>query len=160
MEMWAVVGKGVRVVAADVVVVGGGIAGASLAWALARNGLGVTVLEASSEYPDRVRGECMVPWGFREARDLGVADVLLAAGAHVSPVWRQYTEGIDEVGEMPMAALVPDIPGQPQPRSPASLPSAHRRRHRRGRGRRARRPRRQHLTRTGTAGLLQLRRAR
>lgn len=40
---------------ADVVVVGGGIGGASLAYALAREGLGVTVLEATTEYEDRVR---------------------------------------------------------------------------------------------------------
>ena len=46
---------------ADVVVVGGGIGGASLAYALAREGLGVTVLEATTEYEDRVRGESMHP---------------------------------------------------------------------------------------------------
>src|SRR5439155_23591077 len=43
----------------DVVVVGGGIGGAALATALARAGLGVTVLEATEEYSDRVRGESM-----------------------------------------------------------------------------------------------------
>ena len=48
---------------ADVVVVGGGIGGASLASTLAREGLGVTVLEATVEYPDRVRGESMHAWG-------------------------------------------------------------------------------------------------
>ena len=52
----------------DVVVVGGGIAGSSLAYALAREGLAVAVLEASVEYEDRVRGETMVPWGVDEAR--------------------------------------------------------------------------------------------
>lgn len=57
---------------ADVVVVGGSIGGASLAYALARAGLGVTVLEATTEYEDRVRGETMTPWGVKEARDLGV----------------------------------------------------------------------------------------
>src|SRR5918995_107541 len=58
-----------------VVVVGGGIAGASLA------------------FEDRVRGESVQPWGVAEARELGVEDVLLAAGAHISPVWKQYVEG-------------------------------------------------------------------
>ena len=75
--------------ASDVVIVGGGIAGASLGCALAREGLGVTVLEASTEYEDRVRGESMHAWGVNEARELGVEPVLLEAGAHVAPVWKQ-----------------------------------------------------------------------
>jgi 2-polyprenyl-6-methoxyphenol hydroxylase-like FAD-dependent oxidoreductase len=49
--------------ASDVVVVGGGIGGASLAFALARAGVGVRVLEASTEFADRVRGESMQAWG-------------------------------------------------------------------------------------------------
>ncbi len=95
----------------DVVVVGGGIGGAALAFALAREGLGVTVLESTREYEDRVRGESMHLWGLKEARELGVEDVMLAAGAHVSPVWKQYAEGVGEVGEIPMAMLVDGIPG-------------------------------------------------
>ena len=48
---------------ADVVIVGGGIGGASLALALAAGGLGVTVLESTVEYPDRVRSECLMVGG-------------------------------------------------------------------------------------------------
>ena len=77
----------------DVAIVGGGIAGASLASALARGGLGVTVLEATTEFPDRVRGESMQAWGVAEARELGAEEVLLAAGAHVAKQWNQYAEG-------------------------------------------------------------------
>src|SRR5215831_3645162 len=69
----------------DIAIVGGGIAGASLAYALAREGLGVTVLEGTTEYVDRVRGESMQCWGVVEARELGVEKVLLDAGAHMSP---------------------------------------------------------------------------
>ncbi len=50
----------------DVVIVGGGIAGSALAYALASAGRTVTVLEASVEYEDRVRGESMMPWGVQE----------------------------------------------------------------------------------------------
>jgi 2-polyprenyl-6-methoxyphenol hydroxylase-like FAD-dependent oxidoreductase len=50
----------------DVVIVGGGIAGSSLAVLLARGGLEVTVLERSLQFPDRVRGETMPPWGYLE----------------------------------------------------------------------------------------------
>src|SRR5918995_3186166 len=86
----------------DVVVVGGGIGGASLACALAREGLGVTVLEATTEYEDRVRGESMQPWGVKEARELGVEEALLAAGAHIAPSWKQYHESGSEPTEIPV----------------------------------------------------------
>jgi 2-polyprenyl-6-methoxyphenol hydroxylase-like FAD-dependent oxidoreductase len=104
--------------ASDVVVVGGGIGGASLAFALARAGVGVTVLEASTEFADRVRGESMQAWGVKEARDLGVEQVLLDAGAHITPVWKQYMEGAGDVGDIPMAMMIPGIPGSLNLRHP------------------------------------------
>jgi len=47
----------------DVVIVGGGIAGSSLAAALAKAGLGVVVVERERRFRDRVRGESVHPWG-------------------------------------------------------------------------------------------------
>jgi 2-polyprenyl-6-methoxyphenol hydroxylase-like FAD-dependent oxidoreductase len=104
--------------AVDVVVVGGGIAGASLSRALALGGMGVTVLEATEQFPDRVRGESMQPWGVHEARELGVEDVLMAAGAHVTPTWRQYFPNGDEPRDIPMNMMVPDIGGSLNLRHP------------------------------------------
>jgi menaquinone-9 beta-reductase len=95
----------------DVVIVGGGIAGSSLAYALASAGRTVTILESSVEYEDRVRGETMVPWGVKEARSLGVEQILLDAGAHVAPLWMQYHAGIDEPAVIPMSMMVEGIPG-------------------------------------------------
>jgi 2-polyprenyl-6-methoxyphenol hydroxylase-like FAD-dependent oxidoreductase len=95
---------------ADVVIVGGGIAGASLAYALAGAGLGVTVLEASTEYEDRVRGESMHTWGVKEARELGVEQTLLDAGAHVAPLWKQYVAGADPT-DFPMSIMVEGVDG-------------------------------------------------
>ena len=77
----------------EVVIVGGGIAGSSLAYALASEGRSVTVLESSVEYQDRVRGETMLPWGVKEARSLGAEQILLDAGAHITPAWMQYIAG-------------------------------------------------------------------
>jgi 2-polyprenyl-6-methoxyphenol hydroxylase-like FAD-dependent oxidoreductase len=104
----------------DVVVVGGGIGGASLGCALAREGLGVTVLEATTEFEDRVRGESMQAWGVKEARDLGVEDVMLAAGAHLAPLWKQYSETGNEPAEIPAAMMVPDISGTLNLRHPVA----------------------------------------
>jgi 2-polyprenyl-6-methoxyphenol hydroxylase-like FAD-dependent oxidoreductase len=105
---------------ADVVVVGGGIGGASLAYALAAAGVGVTVLEVSERYEDRVRGESMQAWGVREARELGVEQAMLDAGAHIAPVWKQYIEGFDEPGEIPMGMLIEGIGGTLNLRHPVA----------------------------------------
>jgi len=94
----------------DVVVVGGGIAGAALAYALASGGVGVTILESSVEYHDRVRGETMVPWGVKEARELGVERILLDAGAHLAPIWTRYA-GNSEPFDIPMSLMVPGVDG-------------------------------------------------
>ena len=64
----------------DIVVVGGGIAGATMALVLARAGLTVTVLEQQLSYRDRVRGEFMQPWGVAEAQNLGIGEILAEAG--------------------------------------------------------------------------------
>jgi menaquinone-9 beta-reductase len=82
----------------DVVIVGAGIAGASLATVLARSGLEVLVLERQREYRDRVRGEYMAPWGVLEARELGLEDVLRSTG----PVTGRYSVPYDEL--LPPAA--------------------------------------------------------
>jgi len=102
----------------DVLVVGGGIAGASLAYALAREGLGVAVLEASTVYEDRVRGESMHVWGVKEARELGVEQVLLNAGAHTAPLWKQWVEGDAEPTDLPMSIMVPGVDGSLNLRHP------------------------------------------
>ncbi len=84
----------------------------------ARAGLGVTVLEASTEFADRVRGESMQAWGLKEAREVGVEQVLLDAGAHITPVWKQYREGVGDVADIPMSIMISDIPGSLNLRHP------------------------------------------
>jgi 2-polyprenyl-6-methoxyphenol hydroxylase-like FAD-dependent oxidoreductase len=58
----------------DVVTVRCGLGGAAFAKVLAEAGLRVLVLERTSEFKDRVRGEVLVPWGRFEAQKLGLED--------------------------------------------------------------------------------------
>jgi 2-polyprenyl-6-methoxyphenol hydroxylase-like FAD-dependent oxidoreductase len=77
----------------DVVTVGGGLGGSTLASAVASTGRRVLVLEREKEFKDRVRGENMLPWGVAAARRLGVLDDLLAAGGHQVPFFNVYFKG-------------------------------------------------------------------
>jgi 2-polyprenyl-6-methoxyphenol hydroxylase-like FAD-dependent oxidoreductase len=78
---------------ADVVVIGGGIGGSTLAAALTRKGCHVLGLERETKFRDRVRGENMLPWGVAAARRLGVLDDLLAGGGHPAPYFNMYAMG-------------------------------------------------------------------
>ena len=66
----------------DLVIAGGGLGGATLAKNMAEHGAKVLVIEREREFKDRVRGECMFPWGYTEARSLGIAESLAEAGRH------------------------------------------------------------------------------
>jgi 2-polyprenyl-6-methoxyphenol hydroxylase-like FAD-dependent oxidoreductase len=66
----------------DVITVGGGIGGSSLAKMLAEKGLRVLVLERERVFQDRVRGEYMHPWGVTEMKTLGLYELLKQACAH------------------------------------------------------------------------------
>jgi len=67
----------------DVVVVGGGIGGASVATVLQRAGYACLVLEATSVFPDRTKGEWIAPWGVAEADRLGIRTDLATARGHI-----------------------------------------------------------------------------
>jgi len=76
----------------DVAIVGGGIAGSVLAIALRGAGATVAVVERTTEFKDRVRGEWLAPWGVAEARRLGVLPILMEAGGHEVP-WNVSRSG-------------------------------------------------------------------
>lgn len=99
----------------DVVVVGGGIAGSAMGTVLARAGLSVLVLERTTEYRDRVRGEWLAPWGVLEAQRSALYDVLVAAGGHHVPRFVPWDETMDpaeaEAEAVDLGGLLPGVPG-------------------------------------------------
>src|SRR5580765_1750858 len=66
----------------DLIAVGGGLAGSSIARAMAERGARVLVLEREPHFKDRVRGEMLSPWGVAEAQQLGIFDLLKQNCAH------------------------------------------------------------------------------
>jgi 2-polyprenyl-6-methoxyphenol hydroxylase-like FAD-dependent oxidoreductase len=80
----------------DVLIIGGGVAGSSLAAVLARAGLGVAVVEREAVFRDKVKGEGLHPWGYREAKALALETTLFAAGAKELPIWQLYTGRIPD----------------------------------------------------------------
>jgi 2-polyprenyl-6-methoxyphenol hydroxylase-like FAD-dependent oxidoreductase len=81
----------------DVISVGGGLAGMSLAKVLTDGGLRVLVLERETTFKDRVRGEQMHPWGVAEARKLGLYELLLETCANEVRYWSTQLVGFSDV---------------------------------------------------------------
>jgi 2-polyprenyl-6-methoxyphenol hydroxylase-like FAD-dependent oxidoreductase len=50
-------------------------------------------------------------WGINEARQLGVESIMLDAGAHIAPLWKQYAEGVGAAGEIPMGMFMDGFDG-------------------------------------------------
>jgi len=109
----------------DVVVVGAGIAGASIAAVLARGGIEVLLLERQREYRDRVRGEYMAPWGVVEARALGLERVIRSTQAVDGRYRVAFDELIDpSVPKARSATTRPSCPTSPDrcaPRIPGAV---------------------------------------
>ena len=90
----------------DVITIGGGLAGATLAKNLAEHGYRVLVLERETSFRDRVRGEQMHPWGVAEARALGIYDHLATTCGHQTRWWLTY-QGTTLVERRDLAATSP-----------------------------------------------------
>ena len=90
----------------DIITVGGGLGGSSLARAMAERGYKVLVVERETKFKDRVRGEFMSPWGVAEAKALGSYDTLMATGGHHPTVFDARI-GPASVGERDLAETTP-----------------------------------------------------
>jgi len=74
----------------DAVIVGGGLAGSGLAITLRRLGMEIALVERTTAFHDRIRGETIHPWGAREIRELGLEEIVIEA-ASALPQWHWLT---------------------------------------------------------------------
>jgi len=107
----------------DLIVVGGGIAGSSLARSMAKAGARVLLLESETEFRDRVRGEILSPWGVAEVHALGLSEAFRAGGA-CEVRWLDQFMGPQQIDHRDMPATT--LTGTPiysfyHPRMQASL---------------------------------------
>ncbi|WP_292495054.1 NAD(P)/FAD-dependent oxidoreductase [Mesorhizobium sp.] len=77
----------------DLIIVGGGLAGSSLAIAVAGRGFRILIVEHQEEFRDRIRGEVLMPWGSLEAKRLGIYDLLLESCAIEAAYFSSFTNG-------------------------------------------------------------------
>jgi len=74
----------------DLIIAGGGIAGATLGKVLAEGGARVLIIERESKFRERIRGELLHPWGVVEAQKLGIYDLLRKKCANEIVYWSSY----------------------------------------------------------------------
>jgi 2-polyprenyl-6-methoxyphenol hydroxylase-like FAD-dependent oxidoreductase len=105
----------------DLAIVGGGIGGSALATVMQRAGFSCLVLERTTEFPDRTKGEWIAPWGVAEAQRLGLLDDIAAARGHVLRRHAFFDPAIDPDTALDGAmalALVPGVDGPMTQRHP------------------------------------------
>jgi len=99
----------------DVIIIGGGIAGNALATVLARTEHAVLVLERSTVYRDKVRGEVFHAWGVAEAQRLRLYEALMRSGGIHHTHFVPYDETLEpaeaEAAALPLDSILPGVPG-------------------------------------------------
>jgi 2-polyprenyl-6-methoxyphenol hydroxylase-like FAD-dependent oxidoreductase len=90
----------------DIITVGGGPGGSSLARVMAKHGARVLVLERETEFRDRVRGEAMPSWGTAQLKDLGLYELLQDTCGHELP-WLEIFFGPHRIAHRNLIATTP-----------------------------------------------------
>lgn len=67
----------------EVIIVGAGVLGSTLATVLSRDGRKVTVIERDLKEPDRIVGELLQPGGYHVLKELGLGDTVEGFNAHL-----------------------------------------------------------------------------
>ncbi|XP_010454707.1 PREDICTED: squalene epoxidase 5-like [Camelina sativa] len=88
--------------AADVIIVGAGVGGSALAYALAKDGRRVHVIERDMREPERMMGEFMQPGGRLMLSKLGLQDCLDGIDAQKATGLAVYKDGKEAIASFPV----------------------------------------------------------
>ncbi|KAI3715888.1 hypothetical protein L6452_22877 [Arctium lappa] len=97
---------------ADVIIVGAGVAGAALAYTLAKDGRRVHVLERDLTEPDRIVGEVLHPGGYLKLMELGLHDCLEGIEAQQVSGYAFYLNGKNIRLDYPIGKFDSNVPGK------------------------------------------------
>lgn len=96
----------------DVVIVGAGVAGASLAHALGREGRKVLVLERDMKQPDRIVGELLQPGGYLKLKELGLESCVEGIDAQKVYGYTMFKDGEVATMTYPLEGRSDDVAGR------------------------------------------------
>uniref|UniRef100_A0A1J3H9A9 Squalene monooxygenase n=4 Tax=Noccaea caerulescens TaxID=107243 RepID=A0A1J3H9A9_NOCCA len=101
-KMADAVAEEIRDGGSDVIIVGAGVGGSALAYALAKDGRRVHVIERDMREPQRMMGELMQPGGRLLLSKLGLQDCLEGIDAQISTGLALYKDGNEAVASYPV----------------------------------------------------------
>ncbi|KZV50022.1 Squalene monooxygenase isoform 1 [Dorcoceras hygrometricum] len=97
---------------ADIIIVGAGVAGAALAYTLAKDGRHVHVIERDLTEPDRIVGELLQPGGYLKLVELGLEDCVGDIDAQRVLGYALYKDGRNAVLPYPLENFHSDVSGR------------------------------------------------
>ncbi|KAG2422456.1 hypothetical protein HXX76_016026 [Chlamydomonas incerta] len=96
----------------DVIIVGGGVAGSALAYAQAKDGRRVLLLERDLSQPDRIVGELLQPGGYLQLKKLGLEGCVEGIDAIKVHGYALFMGGQKAVVGYPMEGYSADVAGR------------------------------------------------
>ncbi|XP_073030117.1 squalene monooxygenase SE1-like [Primulina eburnea] len=98
--------------AVDIIIVGAGVAGAALAYTLAKEGRQVHVIERDLSEPDRIVGELLQPGGYLKLMELGLEDCVGGIDAQRVFGYALYKDGRNAMLSYPLEKFHSDVSGR------------------------------------------------
>lgn len=96
----------------DLIIVGAGVAGAALAFAQAKDGRRVLVIDRDLSQPDRIVGELLQPGGYLKLKQLGLADATDDIDSQKVYGYALFKNGGSAVVKYPMEGQAADVAGR------------------------------------------------